>query len=78
MAGPQRKPSVAEIVADIETRTSRESDALASLLSARCWPESSDRQVPAALEWVRRWGPNRQPASPLDCSCAAGRCAFCN
>jgi hypothetical protein len=78
MAGPDRNPSVAEIVAEIEGRTSRESDALASRLRARCWPDSSDRRVPAAVEWVRRWGPNRQNAAPLDCSCAVGRCAFCN
>ena len=78
MAGPQRQPSVAQIVAEIEGRTARDSAALAAHLSARCWPESSDRRVPAALEWVRRWGPNRQTADPLDCSCALGRCAFCN
>jgi hypothetical protein len=78
MAGPDRNPSVAEIVAEIEGRTAGESDALVTRLSARCWPDSSDRRVPAALEWVRRWGPNRQSAAPLDCSCAAGRCAYCN
>jgi hypothetical protein len=78
MAGPQRQPSVAQIVAEIEGRSARESDALAAHLSMRCWPEASDRRVPAAVEWVRRWGPNRQAASPLDCSCTLGRCSFCN
>jgi hypothetical protein len=78
MAGPERKQSVARIVADIESRTARETAALATHLSARCWPKASDASVPAALEWVRRWGPNRQTADPLDCSCALGRCAVCN
>jgi hypothetical protein len=78
MAGPQRQPSVAQIVAEIEGRTPREAEALATRLSTRCWPAASDRHVPAAAEWVRRWGPNRQAASPLDCSCAAGRCPQCN
>ena len=39
---------------------------------------SADRTEPAALEWVRRWGPGRLTASPLDCSCEQGRCAVCN
>jgi hypothetical protein len=78
MAGPERNPSVAQIVAEIEGRTALDSDALASQLSARCWPEASERRVPVALEWVRRWGPYRQSATPLDCSCALGRCAYCN
>jgi|1185.fasta_scaffold200403_2 hypothetical protein len=78
MAGPERKPSVAEIVAEIEGRNEGASDALMARLRARCWPASSDRSVPPAAEWVRRWGPNRQVALPLDCSCSAGRCAVCN
>lgn len=78
MAGPERNQSVARIVADIESRTARETAALAAHLSSRCWPRASDTSVPVALEWVRRWGPNRQTADPLDCSCALGRCAFCN
>ena len=78
MAGPERQPSVPEIVAEIEGRTARESDALASRLRARCWPDSSDRSVPMAVEWVRRWGPSRSFAETLECSCVAGRCAVCN
>jgi hypothetical protein len=78
MAGPERNPTVAQIVAEIEGRSALESSALVSRLSARCWPEASERSVPVALEWVRRWGPNRQTASPADCSCALGRCAYCN
>lgn len=78
MAGPNRNPSVPEIVAEIEGRTARESEALAGRLRARCWPESSDGLVPVAVEWVRRWGPSRSFASSLECSCTAGRCAVCN
>ena len=79
MAGPDHNPSVPEIVAEIEGRTARDSDALASSLRARCWPDSSDSTVPVAIEWVRRWGPARSFASSaLDCTCLAGRCAVCN
>ena len=79
MAGHDRIPSVPEIVAEIEGRTARESEALASRLSARCWPGSSDSRVPMAVEWVKRWGPARSGASAaLDCTCVAGRCAVCN
>lgn len=78
MAGPRRQPSVAHIVAEIEGRTAHQAEALVARLSLRCWPAASDRHVPVAAEWVRRWGPNRQAASPLDCSCALGRCSVCN
>jgi hypothetical protein len=38
----------------------------------------SDRDVPIARDWLRRWLPLRAPLTPLVCSCAAGRCAVCN
>jgi hypothetical protein len=38
----------------------------------------ADRTDPIALEWVRRWGPSRLLETPLECSCAEGRCAVCN
>lgn len=37
-----------------------------------------DRTEPAALEWVRRWGPAPHGAALPECSCAAGRCVTCN
>ena len=37
-----------------------------------------ERTVPAAREWVRRWGPARHNAALPDCSCDAGRCSVCN
>lgn len=79
MAAPDRNPSVPDLVAEIEGRTAREAEALSSSLHARCWPQSSDRVVPLAVEWVRRWGPARSFATTdLDCTCVAGRCAVCN
>jgi uncharacterized protein YgbK (DUF1537 family) len=70
---------VAAHIGAIASRSLRESDALMHDLARRSWPGgSADRSEPAALEWVRRWGPGRLTASPLDCSCAQGRCAVCN
>jgi hypothetical protein len=44
----------------------------------RCWPSGGDRTVPAAVAWVREWGPARAAIGPLECGCRAGRCAVCN
>jgi hypothetical protein len=82
MDGPAREPSVGDHIAAIAERTEPETDRLASMLRARCWPGGSavDRSKPSATEWLRRWGPKRVIADPLDCSCARGRgrCAVCN
>jgi hypothetical protein len=79
MDGSAREPSVPAIVASIAERSAPETNRLVSKLRDHCWPGGgSDRREPTALEWVRRWGPARQSAEPLDCSCARGRCAFCN
>jgi hypothetical protein len=79
MDGPAREPSVPAIVTSIASRTAAETQQLATMLSTWCWPGGrSDRSEPSALEWVRRWGPSRLTAEPLDCSCAAGHCAVCN
>jgi uncharacterized protein YgbK (DUF1537 family) len=70
---------VAAHIAALASRSLRDTDALMTDLARRSWPGgSADRSEPAALEWVRRWGPGRLTASPLDCSCAQGRCAVCN
>jgi hypothetical protein len=60
-------------------RQPREAMQLALRIGRHCWPGGhADRTTPAALEWVRRWGPRGvKPATP-DCSCAHGRCAVCN
>jgi hypothetical protein len=39
---------------------------------------TADRTLPAARDWVRRWGPSRTAAIVPDCSCAVGRCGLCN
>ncbi|MEA2215066.1 MAG: hypothetical protein QOK19_627 [Solirubrobacteraceae bacterium] len=77
----ERSPehAVGEHVATIAGRSEPDTERLASMLRAWCCPaDATDRRVPAAVEWLRRWGPARGTAEPLDCSCASGRCAFCN
>jgi hypothetical protein len=79
MDTPARKPSVAAMVADIAARDPREGERLTRMLERSAWPGGhADRTEPAALEWVRRWGPGRLTGELLDCSCAAGRCLVCN
>jgi hypothetical protein len=79
MDGPAPEPSVPAIVESIEARSARESERLSARLRNHCWPGGhGDRSDPAALEWVRRWGPSRLTAEPLPCSCVRGRCAVCN
>jgi hypothetical protein len=71
---------MAAMVASIAGRTAPETERLASKLRASCWPggSSGDLSRPSAIEWLRRWGPRREIAKPVACSCARGRCAFCN
>jgi hypothetical protein len=58
---------------------SRATPAEASRLARQQWPGGlMDRSEPAALEWVRRWGPSRITADMPDCSCTHGHCAICN
>jgi hypothetical protein len=38
----------------------------------------SDRAVPPARAWLRRWRPRAAPLLPPACSCAVGRCGVCN
>ncbi len=79
MDGSSPEPSVPAIVEAIASRTPIEAERLATMLRTWCWPDdSTDRRVPGALEWVRRWGPNGQRAHSRDCSCAVGRCVVCN
>jgi hypothetical protein len=79
MDGPSPERSIGDLVAAIAGRTEPETERLASMLHAWCWPgQGTDQRVPGAIEWLRRWGPARGSAAPLDCSCAHGRCAFCN
>jgi hypothetical protein len=79
MDGSRPESPVPAIVEAIASRTAPETDRLSSMLRTWCWPGGgTDRREPGALEWVRLWGPHRQNAQPLDCSCAVGRCFVCN
>jgi hypothetical protein len=70
---------VGALIASLATRSELETQRLVSVLRHRSWPGGvPDRTEPAALEWVRRWGPSRLTTTPLDCSCRQGRCALCN
>ncbi|MEA2201341.1 MAG: hypothetical protein QOI89_1937 [Solirubrobacteraceae bacterium] len=63
----------------IANRPDSESKRFIASMLGRYWPGgSSDRSERAALEWVRRWGP--QPVAHVTpaCSCAIGRCRLCN
>lgn len=52
---------------------------LASLILAACWPGGQeDRTERVALEWLRRWHPERIVAELPACSCDTGHCALCN
>lgn len=71
---------VAAVVEAIDERTPAQSKFIAAALMRGAWPGGiGDGIQPAALEWVRRWGPASLGSEYLtDCSCAAGRCAVCN
>ena len=50
----------------------------ARLISA-CWPGGShDRADRAAVQWLRRWRPQRAGTTLPACTCRAGHCAVCN
>ena len=68
---------LATLVASASTSTSADPGPLARL-AARCWPRPADGHVPAALDWVRRWGPGPLAAPIAACACATGRCGTCN
>ena len=63
----------------VRSRSDVQTAALGASLQRRCWPGgTADRTEPAALPWVRRWGPAQVTPQPLECSCAVGRCPLCN
>jgi hypothetical protein len=65
---------------DAKADDPRAADRLLVRLMRPCWPGGpADRiQAPAAVEWIRRWGPARPQPVVLDCTCAQGRCRLCN
>ena len=76
----QDKPEPADVAALVRsaaTAATLDAGPRTSLVH-RCWPGGEDRLQPAALEWVRRWGPHRVTAPAATCACASRRCAWCN
>jgi hypothetical protein len=70
---------LAAIVESVRTRSQIQTAALSASLERRCWPGgTADTTEPAALPWVRRWGPTRMTPSLPACGCADGRCNVCN
>jgi hypothetical protein len=71
---------VAAVVEAIDERPRAQTDFIMAALVRGAWPGGiGDRLEPAALEWVRRWGPGGEaPMAIGDCSCVLGRCAVCN
>jgi hypothetical protein len=73
------QPFLIGLVEAVGRQTPADVDALAGVLIRRCWPGGpADRTEPAALPWVRRWGPTALTPVPPACSCAEGRCSVCN
>jgi hypothetical protein len=68
---------LSSLVATASTSASTDRRPLA-LLADRCWPRPADGTAPAAVEWVRRWGPRAVVVTPPECACVAGRCGTCN
>ena len=75
-----RESVVAAVVEAIDERTATQTDFIMAALVRGSWPGGiGDRVEPAALEWVRRWGPAKLKGDYLtDCSCVDGRCRVCN
>ena len=78
MAGKPQDDPIALHVGSIANRSEHESRRLAAAVADRCWNRSSERSVPAALEWLRLWGPKGVTPTPPACSCRLGRCLLCN
>lgn len=60
-------------------RNDRDRRAVAARVSRSCWPGGlADRSEPAALDWLRRWWPERIGVSIPPCTCQNGHCPVCN
>jgi hypothetical protein len=75
---PDPSPSELEKLVRRAARRGTAGDIELAALLRHCWPSGGDRHEPAAVAWVREWGPVRAALGPLECSCDAGRCAVCN
>jgi hypothetical protein len=68
------------ILAAMRPVTSLDARAFSAGVRNACWPGDGDRHQPSAVEWVRRWRPERAaPANQLPiCACSTGHCVICN
>ena len=75
-----RSDAVGAIVGAIDERTPAQTSFIMAALVRGAWPGGiADRIEPAALEWVRRWGPDgAAPGYLRECACAHGNCGVCN
>jgi hypothetical protein len=70
---------ILSLIQSLAARKEGESRQLTLRIGRHCWPGGlADRTAPAALDWVRRWGPRGVVPPTPGCSCAHGRCAVCN
>jgi hypothetical protein len=71
---------ISAIVEAIDGRSDDQTNLITASLVRRAWPAGiGDRIEPAALDWVRRWGPNSVLPDYLEeCTCLGGRCIMCN
>ena len=62
-----RAMHISAIIESIDSRTELDGRRLAHGMLDRAWPGGhADRHVPAAAEWVRRWGPHGAGPAPID------------
>jgi len=75
--GPDRSAAVAACVDAIDARTTSQTNFIMAALVRGAWPGGiADRLETAALEWVRRWGPDGSPPDYAAALTAGG--AACN
>jgi hypothetical protein len=66
---------IRERIAALHAQTPAQIGRLTAILVGAC---GQDHIEPGALDWVRRWRPQRIGAVSLECTCAQGRCTVCN
>jgi hypothetical protein len=69
---------IAGLIATAATRFDAGPRDLVATLHAARSPRRSDHFNAIAVEWLRRWRPERTLVAPPECSCPAGRCEACN
>lgn len=78
----EKHPDVGRVVGLIKSvskRAAADNDRLTSAMLRHCWPGGmGDRTEAVALEWVRRWRPQRVESPRFECRCASGYCGVCN